>query len=131
MVVSTEDAKKKILIADDEVSIVQLCQLVLEGAGFKVAVAYNGHQALRIFAEEQPDLVLLDMMMPGMDGLEACRQIRARPDNYQPRIIIYTADDADSARKKSLAAGADAIITKRTSVYELAGKIKSCLNITS
>jgi CheY-like chemotaxis protein len=120
--------KKMILVVDDESSLVQLCQLVLEDAGFKVRGAYSGRQALQFLAEELPDLVLLDVMMPGMDGIEVCRQIRARQDNGQPRIIMYTADERDSTRDNSLAAGADALITKETPIYDLPSKIKTYLN---
>ena len=63
-----------------------------------------------------------------MDGIEVCRQIRARQDNEQPRIIMYTADERDSTRDNSLAAGADALITKETPIYDLPGKIKTYLN---
>lgn len=117
-----------ILVVDDESSLVQLCQLVLEDAGFKVRGAYSGRQALHILAEELPDLVLLDVMMPGMDGIEVCRQIRATHNEHPPRIIMYTADERDSTRDNSLAAGADALLTKETPIYDLPGKINSYLN---
>lgn len=93
----------KVLVVDDEISLVQLCELVLQSAGFSVCGALSGRQALRLVDEQDPDLVLLDVMMPGMDGIEVCRQIRT---NKRPRkIIMYTADLRDSTRQNSLAAG--------------------------
>jgi DNA-binding response OmpR family regulator len=113
---------------DDESSLVQLCQLVLEDAGYRVRGAYNGRQALHMITEELPDLVLLDVMMPGMDGIEVCRQIRAAHNQAAPRIIMYTADERDSTKDKSLEAGADALLTKETPIYDLPGKIRSYLS---
>jgi two-component system sensor histidine kinase ChiS len=72
-----------------------------------------------------PDVVLLDVMMPGMDGIEVCRQIRNRFDVSNPRILMYTADSRKETRESSLAAGADDLITKETPIFELPDKINS------
>lgn len=109
---------KKILIVDDERSLVELCQIILESAGFDVRGAYSGREALSMITEDVPDLVLLDVMMPGMDGLEVCRRIRSEHDRY-PRIVMYTADERDATRNNSLSAGANAVLPKETPVYDI------------
>ena len=97
-------------------------------AGVAVCGALSGRQALRLLTEEEPDLVLLDVLMPGMDGIEVCRQIRAnRKRAKHPRIIMYTADLRDSTRQSSLAAGADDFITKDIPIYELPSWISQYL----
>ena len=119
----------KVLVVDDEVSLVQLCQLILEDAGYKVRGAVSGSEALRLIHEEMPDLILLDVMMPGMDGIEVCRQIRGRYASERPFIIMYTADDREYTRKTSMAAGANALLTKDTPVHEIATRIDSYLAV--
>ncbi|MCZ7670558.1 MAG: response regulator [Chloroflexi bacterium] len=74
----------KILVVDDEPSLVELCRIILEQAGFNVRGAYNGRQALSMVTEDTPDLVLLDVMMPGMDGIEVCRRIRTEHESRRP-----------------------------------------------
>jgi DNA-binding response OmpR family regulator len=117
---------KKILIVDDEKSLVQLCQIILEAAGFQVRGAYNGQQALSMITDEQPDLVLLDVMMPGIDGFEVCRRIRSQYHRY-PRIVMYTADDRETTFHSSLDAGANAVLTKETPVYDIPSKLADYL----
>jgi len=109
---------KKILIVDDERSLVELCQIILEAAGFDVRGAFSGREALTMITEDVPDLVLLDVMMPGMDGIEVCRRIRTDHERY-PRIVMYTADARDSTRSSSLTAGANAVLPKETPVYDI------------
>lgn len=118
----------KVLVVDDEISLVQLCEMVLQSAGFSVCGALSGRQALRLVDEESPDLVLLDVMMPGMDGIEVCRLIRTdkRP-RKRPHIIMYTADLRDSTRQNSLAAGADDFITKDIPIYDLPSRLSHFL----
>ncbi len=109
---------KKILIVDDERSLVELCQIILEAAGFDVRGAHSGREALNMITEDPPDLVLLDVMMPGMDGIEVCRRIRSEHER-RPRIVMYTADERDSTRNHSFTAGANAILNKETPVYDI------------
>lgn len=120
----------KVLVVDDEFSLVQLCQLILEDAGFRVRGAVSGSEALQLIHEEMPDLVLLDVMMPGMDGLEVCRQIRDTYEHERPFILMYTADDRELTRQSSISAGANALLTKDTPVHELATKIDSYLALS-
>jgi two-component system alkaline phosphatase synthesis response regulator PhoP len=118
---------KKILVVDDESSLVQLCQIVLENAGFEVRGAYSGKQALNLLKDEMPDLILLDVMMPGMNGIELCREIRNNQKGKRVHIVMYTADSSDSTRKCSLEAGANDLITKETPIYDLPVKINGLL----
>ena len=120
---------KKILIVDDERSLVELCQIILEAAGYEVRGAYNGQQALAMITEELPDLVLLDVMMPGLNGIEVCRRIRTEHKRH-PRIVMYTADERDSTVDTSLNAGANAVLTKETPVYDIPNKIVRYLKPT-
>ncbi|MDA0244775.1 MAG: response regulator [Chloroflexi bacterium] len=118
----------KILVVDDEMELVQLCRIVLEDAGYKVAGAYNGSQALRVVGEDIPQLILLDVMMPGMTGIEVCRQLRKGglgPDECS--IVMYTADDSRETRTNSMEAGANDLISKQVPIFELAGKIREYL----
>lgn len=117
----------KILIVDDEITLIQLCQLILEDAGYQVRGAVSGAEALRLIEEELPDLILLDVMMPDMDGIEVCRQIRDRYETKRPYILMYTADDRELIRRNSFLAGANDFITKATPVYELASRIEAFL----
>jgi DNA-binding response OmpR family regulator len=129
--VSPRVSTSKILVVDDETSLVQLCQIVLQDAGFQVRGAYSGRQALRMVTEDLPDLILLDVMMPGMDGIEVCRQIRAAHARQRPCIVMFTADERDTTRDSSMAAGANAFITKETPIYDLPTRIYSYLSATA
>jgi CheY-like chemotaxis protein len=117
----------KILVVDDEPSLVELCKIILQQAGYIVRGAYNGRQALSMVVEETPDLVLLDVMMPGMDGIEVCRQIRTEHEKPPPCIVMYTADERDETRDSSLTAGATAVLTKEIPVFDLPQRIGAYL----
>lgn len=117
----------KILVVDDDISLVQLSQLILQDMGYAVRGAVSGSQALVMIAEDMPDLILLDVMMPQMNGFELCRRIR---DLYLlpiPYILMYTSDDREETRRNSLDAGADDLITKDTPISDLAAKIEILL----
>lgn len=116
-----------ILVVDDEQSLVNLCLLILEQAGYKVRGALSGKQALQMVGDEMPDLILLDVMMPGMDGIEVCRQIRERVQARRPYILMYTADDRQYTKTQSIDAGATDFISKDTPIFDLPGKIQSYL----
>jgi DNA-binding response OmpR family regulator len=113
----------KILVVDDEASLVNLCQIIFKKAGFEVRGASSGREALSMITEDMPDIILLDVMMPEMNGIEVCRQIRTQYQSPRPCILMYTADDRDETRENSFAAGANALITKETPVFELPAKI--------
>ena len=104
--------KIKILLVDDEEDILELLQYNLEKADFKVLRASNGEEALEIAKKEEPDVILLDIMMPRMDGVETCRRLRALPNGDRPFIIFLTARSEEYSEIAGLEAGADDYVTK-------------------
>lgn len=121
----------KILIIDDEPHIVELIRYNLEGAGFETFQAYNGNQGLALAQTEVPDLVLLDLMLPGIDGLEVCRQLRSDERLKSIPIIMLTAKSAEMDKILGLELGADDYITKPFSVRELIARVKALLRRTN
>lgn len=115
---------KKILVIDDEPKIIQLTQDYLENAGFSVISAGDGERALAVIRDEQPDLVVLDLGLPGMDGLDVCRSIR-KTSNLP--IIMLTARDEETDKLVGLELGADDYITKPFSPKELVARVRSVL----
>jgi DNA-binding response OmpR family regulator len=118
---------KKILITDDEVNIVTALQFVLERGGYLVRVAGTGDAVLREMEEFAPDLVLLDIMMPGLNGYEACQRIRQNPAWQGVKIVMLTAKGRDVDVTKGLAMGADAYVTKPFSTKGLLAQVKQLL----
>jgi len=114
-----------ILIADDEAPIVELIRFTLEDPQVRVVEAHDGAAALASARETRPDLVLLDVRMPNMDGLEACRRLRAMPECAHTRIVLLTAAGQAQDRSLGLAAGADDYLTKPFSPLALMGLVKS------
>ena len=119
---------KKILVIDDEPKIVEICQDYLKAAGYEVVSAGNGLQGLMIARREKPDLVVLDLMMPGMDGLDVCRNLR-RESNIP--IIMLTARVEESDKLVGLELGADDYITKPFSPRELVARVRVVLRRAS
>jgi DNA-binding response OmpR family regulator len=115
---------KKILVVDDDTKTVELVKLYLQRDGYKVVAAYNGPEALRLVREGRPDLVVLDLMLPGVDGLQVCRTIRAESD---VPIIMLTARTAEQDRLTGLELGADDYVTKPFSPRELAARVRAVL----
>ena len=113
-----------VLVVDDEPNIVQSLDFLRTAAGFEVRVARDGDTALAAVAERIPDLVLLDVMIPGRDGYEVCREIRANPDWRAVRIIMLTARGRQSERQKGIDLGADAYVTKPFSTRDLVEQVK-------
>jgi len=118
---------KKILVIDDEPKIIQLTQDYLENAGFSVISAGDGERALAVIRDEQPDLVVLDLGLPGMDGLDVCRSIR-KTSNLP--IIMLTARDEETDKLVGLELGADDYITKPFSPKELVARVRSVLRLS-
>jgi DNA-binding response OmpR family regulator len=116
-----------VLIVDDEPNIVLSLEFLMKKAGFEVAVARNGAEALDALKDEAPDLLLLDVMMPEFDGYEVCERIRADPSWASTKIVMLTARGRDSERDRGLALGADAYVTKPFSTRELVAQIEEML----
>ena len=120
---------KKILIADDEPNIVTALEFLLQRNGYEVHVARNGEEALRLVEDCNPDLVLLDVMMPVRSGYEVCARMRERADWRHIKIIMLSAKGRDAEVNKGLSIGADHYITKPFSTQELVAKINGLLGI--
>jgi len=118
---------KTILIVDDEAYIVTSLEYVMKSAGFEVAVAYDGEEALEKVAKTVPALVILDLMMPKLDGFEVCEKIRQNPLWKDIRIIILTAKGRDIERKKGMSLGADDYMTKPFSTRDILNRVKELL----
>jgi len=114
-----------ILVADDEEAIVELIRCTLEDDHVRVVEALDGVAALRVAAEARPDLALLDVRMPSMDGLEVCRRIRAMPACASAKIVMLTAAGQADDRARGLAAGADEYLTKPFSPLALLSLVRS------
>ena len=118
---------KKILVVDDELKIVKLVRAYLERVGFTVVTAREGQEALAVFRYERPNLVVLDLMLPGMDGLDVCRAIRRSSD---VPIIMLTARDEEVDRLVGLELGADDYIVKPFSPREVVARVRAVLRRT-
>ena len=116
-----------ILVADDEPNIVLSLEFLLKQAGFRVRTVSDGEAALAAIAQEPPDLVLLDVMIPGRDGYAVCQEIRSNPAWRGMRIIMLTAKGGDIQREKGLSLGADDYVTKPFSTRELVERIRRML----
>ena len=117
-------AKRRILVVDDDKKIVELVQLYLEKDGYQVHVAYDGLQALELARQKRPDLVVLDLLLPGLDGLDVCRILRA--ESKVP-IIMLTAKTTEQDRLAGLELGADDYVTKPFSPRELMARVRAVL----
>jgi len=117
-------AGKRVLVVDDDVKTVELVKLYLNRDGYRVLTAYDGVEALRLAREGYPDLIVLDIMLPGIDGLEVCRTLR---DESDVPIIMLTARTTDQDRLTGLNLGADDYVTKPFSPRELAARVRAVL----
>jgi two-component system OmpR family response regulator len=120
--------KKRILIADDDPHIREVVRFALEQAGFSTLEAADGLQAVQTVADEGPDLVVLDVMMPEMDGTEVCRRLRA---DFEVPIVFLSSRDDEIDRVLGLELGGDDYITKPFSPRELVARVKAVLRRTS
>jgi DNA-binding response OmpR family regulator len=121
---------KEILIVDDEPSIVVQIQFLMEQQGYNVIVAKNGEDALDIILKYKPDLILLDIMLPGIYGYEVCEIVRLNPDFRNVKIIFLAAKGREVEIAKGMALGADAYIIKPFSNTEVISKVKELLENT-
>ncbi len=120
--------KEKILVVDDEKNICDLLRMYLEKEGYTVVIAYNGMDAVNMFREENPDLILLDVMLPQLDGWQVCREIRKTSEKP---IIMLTAKDEVFDKVLGLELGADDYVTKPFDTKEIVARIKAVLRRTA
>ena len=120
---------KKVLIADDEQNIVISLDFLLRREGFEVLVAADGEEALAKIRSDRPDLVLLDVMMPKMNGFDVCKALSADPELASIRVLMLTAKGRDTEVTKGLGLGADAYMTKPFSTKELVVKVRALLGM--
>jgi two-component system, OmpR family, phosphate regulon response regulator PhoB len=121
----------RILIVEDEEALTLLLRYNLEAAGYEVETVARGDEADVRLREGNPDLVILDWMLPGLSGIELCRRLRARPDTRQLPIIMLTARGEESERVRGLTTGADDYVVKPFSVPELIARVSALLRRAS
>ncbi|MBI4289390.1 MAG: response regulator transcription factor [Chloroflexi bacterium] len=117
-----------VLAIDDDSHMARLMQRILDLEGYRVLIAMNGQNGLNLFNQEHPDVVVLDIMMPGMDGYEVCRRIR---EFSQTPIVMVTAKGDEEAKVRGLDAGADDYVTKPFSSRELVARVRAVLRRAS
>lgn len=122
-----ESMAARVLVVDDEAQIVRVLRGYLERAGFTVLTAYDGAEALRLARQERPDLIILDLMLPGMDGIDVCRALRKESD---VPIIMLTARVEETDRIIGLELGADDYVTKPFSPREVVARVRAVLRRT-
>ncbi|MFM7045726.1 MAG: response regulator transcription factor, partial [Ilumatobacteraceae bacterium] len=119
-----ENSEYTVLVVEDEVSFVEALKVGLAREGFRIVVAHDGFQALELFDSANPDVVLLDVMLPRMSGIDVCRQLRARS---QVPIIMVTAKSAEIDTVVGLEVGADDYVTKPYRLRELVARMRAVL----
>jgi two-component system, OmpR family, alkaline phosphatase synthesis response regulator PhoP len=120
--------QRSILVVDDEPNIVLSLEYLLKQAGYDVRVARDGDAALQEVARRAPDLILLDVMIPGRNGYDVCQTVRAGPDGKAIKIIMLTAKSRDIEQEKGLAMGADDYVTKPFSTRDLVERVRRLLS---
>ncbi|WP_151703496.1 response regulator transcription factor [Nitrincola alkalilacustris] len=118
----------KVLVVDDEPNILLSLEFLMEQAGFDVFTADDGETALEVIDRERPDLVLLDISLPGISGFDVLEKIRSSDDFKKLQVIMLTAHGREVEREKGLALGADDYITKPFSTQALVNKVRNLLN---
>ncbi|CUU05382.1 Response regulator receiver domain-containing protein [Candidatus Kryptobacter tengchongensis] len=118
---------KKILIVDDDITVQRLLEFVLRRFDVDVLIADNGDDAIDIIKEEKPDLIFLDVMMPGRNGIEVCREIRKEPELKGSYIVMLTAKGEEAEVKDMFDSGADEYVPKPFSPSEIAEIVKKVI----
>lgn len=118
---------KKILVVDDEPNIVMTLEYALKKKNYAVVIARDGHEAIKLLESEQPDLILLDVMMPELDGYETLLQIKANEAHKNVKVVFLTAKNKTSDIEKGLKMGADGYITKPFSIKKVTTEIEKLL----
>ena len=127
-VMSNPDGKQNILVVDDESQITRVLKTTLSSQGYGIRTASDGEEALQAMSEWAPDLIVTDLRMPNMDGLELCREVRK---TSQVPIIVLSVKGEDSIKVQALDAGADDYVTKPFSMTELTARIRAALRRAS
>ncbi len=117
--------KSRVLVVDDDPRLLQIVAMYLSIEGYDVATARNGEEGLSEITSKRPDLVILDVMMPGMDGLEACRRIRGNPVTSDLPVLMFSALSGDADVERARVAGANNLITKPFNLVGLGTVVKS------
>lgn len=118
----------RILIVEDEPSIALSLRFLMEQEGYQVHVVEDGEAALEACRKRPPDLVLLDVMLPGVSGFEVCRQLKAGPDGQAVKVVLVTARGRETDLEKGRAVGADAYIVKPFAIREVMETVRTLLN---
>jgi two-component system, OmpR family, alkaline phosphatase synthesis response regulator PhoP len=124
-------AKGKILVVDDEIYIVHILDFSLGIEGYEVMTALDGEQALAKVAQDRPDLIVLDIMMPKLDGYETCKALKQNPETHDIPVILLSAKGRNVDQKVGFEVGADDYITKPFSPRKLVERINAILGQTS
>lgn len=119
-----------ILVVDDDIDVAETVARTLQRAGFETIISYRGAEALQIARDRQPDLIVLDIRIPGMDGIEVCRMLRATPDLSRVPILFLSAKNEVADRLEGFEAGADDYIVKPFDLRELELRVKALLRRT-
>ena len=120
-----------VLVVEDEPNIVMSLEFLMKKAGYAVRIARDGDAAVRALEDDPPDLMLLDVMMPGRGGFDICQMVRSNPDWAHIKIIMLTAKGREVEREKGMALGADDYITKPFSTRELVERVRRYLPETT
>ncbi len=120
---------KKILIVDDEEDVVDVVKVVLESEGYEVITSENGKKALEVLKTQHPDLIILDIMMPEMDGVEVCSRLRKMEKMNDVPIVMFSAKLSAVDKKESFDAGADGFITKPFNTKGFTTSIRTYLEL--
>ena len=118
--------QQRILLADDEPRLLHVVGLYLSMEGFEVREASDGTEALSMLETEEFDLAILDVMMPGVDGIEVCRHIRSHPGTQSMAVLVFTSRPSDKDVERARLAGANPLITKPFSLPGLGAVVRSC-----
>jgi CheY-like chemotaxis protein len=118
---------KRILLVDDSDTVIMFEKLIFRGVGFEVVTAKNGKIALAEVAKRRPDLVLLDLLMPELNGIETCRRLKDNPETRDVPIVVVTTKDKAEMVEQAFEAGCDAYITKPVDKVELLAKVQTYL----
>lgn len=126
---TTDMTKHRVMVVDDEVGALTLIGIMLERGGFEVMKAHDAYDALNQLQHKIPDLLILDVMMPGMDGIELCRHIRAAPATKDTPILILSARGDPESVEQGMNAGADDYLSKPILHHDLITKVREMLNL--